>query len=70
MSKFGETVDKILELLYEEQINTVYELEKKVKITDTAILDFMREAGLIELNMQSLRITESAAELLVAELFP
>jgi len=70
MSKFGETIDKILELLYEEQINTVYELEKKVKITDTAILDFMREAGLIELNMQSLRITESAAELLVAELFP
>ncbi|HLB71624.1 MAG TPA: hypothetical protein VJJ51_11330 [Candidatus Methanoperedens sp.] len=70
MSKFGETVDKILELLYEEQINTVYELEKKVKITDTAILDFMRDAGLIELNMQSLRITESAAELLVAELFP
>ncbi|MCZ7361202.1 MAG: hypothetical protein O8C55_14120 [Candidatus Methanoperedens sp.] len=70
MSKFGETIDKILELLYEEQINTVYELEKKVKITDTAILDFMRDAGLIELNMQSLRITESAAELLVAELFP
>ena len=66
----GKTIDNLLEILLVRKFISVEDLEKKVKITDTAILDFMRDAGLIELNMQSLRITESAAELLVAELFP
>ncbi len=61
MSKLGEITDRILEQLSEKEKLSVNELEK---LTDTAILDFMKHFELIELKNEDVRITESGIELL------
>jgi len=66
MSRFGETADKILETLHKGNIRKS-ELQKKVCLIDTEILDFLEEYGLIELNMDYVSITKSGRELLTAQ---
>ena len=64
MSKFGETADKILELLYNGGKLDLKNIEERLSLSDTAIIFFMNEFGLIELNEGTVRITESGLELL------
>lgn len=61
MSKFGENADMILEMLHNgEEVD----LDEIVLPLDAAIIDFMREFDLIELNEGTIRITKSGLELL------
>ena len=64
MSKFGETADRILEMLHKGEKLDLEEIEKKLSLSDAAIIYFMDEFGLIELNEGTLRITELGLELL------
>lgn len=66
MSRFGETADKILVTLQNGEMRKS-ELQKKVYLKDTEILDFLEEYGLIELNMDYVSITQSGKELLTAK---
>jgi len=50
MSELGEKADKILELLSKQNTLTVEELKNKISLEDTSLLDFMHQAGLIELK--------------------
>jgi predicted methyltransferase len=62
MSKFGEDADMILEVLHNgEKVDLI---EIKDRIAPFAIIDFMSEFGLIELNEGTVRITKSGLELL------
>jgi hypothetical protein len=64
MSKFGETADRILELLHNGEKFDLKNIEEKLSLSDAAIIYFMNEFGLIELNEGTARITESGLELL------
>lgn len=65
MSKFGEITDRILELLHNGEKLDIKIIEERLSLSDTAIINFMNEFGLIELNEGTVRITESGLELLV-----
>jgi hypothetical protein len=64
MSKFGETADRILELLHNGEKLDLKKIEEKLSLSDAALIHFMNEFGLIELNEGTVRITESGLELL------
>jgi len=63
MSKKGETADRILEQLSENEKLSIKELKKKVPSVDADLLDIMKDFGLIELEKGELRITEFGLEL-------
>jgi len=63
MSKKGETADRILEQLRENEKLSIKELKKKVPSADLDIIDIMKDFGLIELEKGELRITEFGLEL-------
>lgn len=65
MSKFGETVDLILEFVGTEEKVSVHELKKKVS-TNKAILELMKEYDLIEMNNGFVKITKFGSALLTA----
>jgi predicted transcriptional regulator len=64
MSKFGETADRILEMLHNGEKLDLEEIEKILSLSDTAIIYFMNEFGLIELNEGTVKITDSGLDLL------
>ena len=64
MSKFGETADRILEMLDNGEKLDQKIIEERLSLSDAAIIYFMNEFGLIELNEGKVRITESGLELL------
>ena len=64
MSKFGDNADMILEMLYNGEKVDLDEIGDSISPM-AAIIDFMSEFGLIELNEGTVRITESGLELLV-----
>jgi hypothetical protein len=64
MSKFGETADRILEILHNGEKLDLEEIEKILSLSDAAIIYFMNEFGLIELNEGKVKITESGLDLL------
>jgi len=64
MSKFGETADRILEMLHNGEKLDINKIEERLSLSDAAIIYFMNEFGLIELNEGKVRITESGLELL------
>ena len=65
MSKFGENIDTILEML--EKGDKVYlkTIRDRLMLTDTAIFKFMNEFGLIELSEGTVRITKPGLDLLI-----
>lgn len=67
MSKFGETVDNILELLRKEGKINLNEFNKKVPLTDHSILDFMKENSLIEIENEYISIAGFGLELQTEE---
>jgi len=64
MSKFGETADRILEMLRNGEKLELKKIEDRLSLKETALISFMNEFGLIELNEGTIRITESGLELL------
>jgi len=64
MSKFGETADIILEMLHNGEKLDIKKIEERLSLSDAALIYFMNEFGLIELNEGTVRITESGLELL------
>ena len=64
MSKFGETADRILEMLHNGEKLDLKKIEERLSLSDETIIYFMNEFGLIELNEGKVRITESGLELL------
>ncbi|VVB85305.1 Uncharacterised protein [uncultured archaeon] len=62
--KFGETVDRILELLKEREKVNIDDLKKSVPLTNAAILNFMSEWGFIELKKQEIIIAGFGLNLL------
>jgi len=59
--------DKILELLSKQNTLTVEELKDKISLEDTSLLDFMHQAGLIELKKEDVRITGFGYDIITAE---
>jgi len=64
MSKFGETADRILEMLHDGEKVDIAEIENRLSLPDAVIIDFMNEFGLIEFNEGTVRITKTGLELL------
>ncbi|MCX9012581.1 MAG: hypothetical protein OIN66_15870 [Candidatus Methanoperedens sp.] len=64
MSKLGETTEKVLELLRERDRVTINELEREIPLTDTEILEFMSQGGLIEMNNGEISITRFGTEVI------
>lgn len=64
MSNLGETADQILEQLKRKEKTDIGKLKKEVPTTDTSILDFMNEWGLIELENGEVKITNFGLELI------
>ncbi len=64
MSKSGEIADNILELLSNVKTMRKKELKRKLSPGDTRILSFLEEFGLIETDIDYIRITQSGEELL------
>ena len=64
MSKFGENADMILEMLHNGEEVDLDGIVDSLRPLDAAIIDFMREFDLIELNEGTIRITKSGLELL------
>ena len=64
MSKFGETADKILEMLKNGEKVDLNTIRDRLILSDPAIINFMNEFGLIELNEGTVRITQPGLELL------
>ncbi len=64
MSKSGETVEKILELLSNVKTMRKTDLKRKIPQEDARILYFLEEFGLIESDIDYIRITQSGEELL------
>ncbi len=62
--KFGETVDRILELLKESEKISIDDLKKNVPLTNMAILDFMSKWKFIELKEQEIVIASFGSILL------
>ncbi|VVB86928.1 Uncharacterised protein [uncultured archaeon] len=67
MSKFGETADRILDILQRKEKVSVNELVEKIPIADREILDLMNEGGLIEVKKGEVRITVFGSELLTVK---
>jgi len=67
MSKFGETIDRILEMIQNGDKVYLKTIRDRLMLSDTAIFKFMNEFGLIELNEGTVRITKPGLELLVLE---
>ncbi len=63
MSKFGETADKILEMLQNEKNTDIEDIRNNFAYSDD-VFDFMEEFGLIELEEDCVRITKPGLELL------
>ena len=64
MSKFGETIDEILEMLKNGEKVDLNAVKDRLLLSDAAIINFMNEFGLIELNEGTVRITQPGLELL------
>lgn len=64
MSKFGEIADRILELLHNGEKLDIEEIEEILSLSDRALIYFMNEFGLIELNEGTVRITKSGLDLM------
>jgi hypothetical protein len=64
MSKFGETADKILEMLENGENVDLNAIRSRLLLSDAAIFNFMNEFGLIELNEDTVRITQPGLDLL------
>jgi len=64
MSKFGETADKILEMLHEGEKLDLKIIEERLSLSDTSLIDFLNEFGLIELNEGTVKITGSGLDLM------
>ena len=64
MSKFGETADRILVMLYNGEKLYIKKIEERLSLSDAAIIYFLNEFGLIELNEGTVGITESGSEIL------
>lgn len=64
MSKFGETADRILELLKNGEKLEIEVIRDKLLLSDAAILNFMNEFGLIELNQGTAKITKPGLDIL------
>lgn len=64
MSKFGEMADQILEMLENGEKVDIEAVRSRMLLSDTAVLNFMIEFGMIELKEGSVRITKSGLELL------
>lgn len=67
MSSLGENADRILELLSKTEKLSVSELKEKLPSVDIAIINFMKECGLIEAKNEEIRITEFGLNLLAVE---
>jgi hypothetical protein len=67
MSKLGETVEGILELLKTRGKISVSELEKEVPLADTKVLDFMNEWEFIAVKEGKVIIAKLGLALLNAE---
>ncbi len=65
MSKFGETVDRILEMLHDGEKIDLKKIEERLSLPDPALIYFMDEFDLIELKEGTVRITDSGLEFLV-----
>ena len=63
MSKFGDDADMILEMLNNGEKVDLDEIEDRIPLF-SAIIEFLSEFGLIELNEGTVRITKSGLELL------
>lgn len=64
MSKFGETTDKILEMLKNGENVELNAIRDGLLLSDAAIFNFMNEFGLIELNESTVKITQPGLDLL------
>jgi hypothetical protein len=64
MTKFGETADRILEIVSEEEKLQINEIEKKIPLKVAATLDFMKECGLVEIKNEEIGITSFGQALL------
>ena len=67
MSKFGETADRILEMLHNGEKLDINKIEERLSLSDAAIIYFMNEFGLIELNEGKVRITKPGLEFLITD---
>ncbi len=63
MSKFGDDADMILEMLHNGEKVDLDEIKDRIA-PFAAIIEFLSEFGLIELNEGTVRITKSGLELL------
>jgi len=70
MSKFGETTDRILEMLENGEKVDIEVIRDKLLLSDAAVLNFMNEFGLIELNQGTAKITKPGMEILNQVSFP
>ncbi len=64
MSKLGENIDSILEMLKNGDTVDIKTIRDQLLLSDTAIFKLMDESGLIELNEDAARITKPGLELL------
>jgi hypothetical protein len=64
MSKFGDTADRILEMLHNGEKLDIKIIEERLSLTDAVIINFMTEFDLIELNEGTVRISKSGLDLL------
>jgi hypothetical protein len=64
MTKFGETADRILEIIGEKEKLKINEIENKIPLKVAATLDFMKEWGLVEINNEEIGITSFGQALL------
>lgn len=67
MSKLGETADRVLELLSEEEKLSIDELKEKASLTDAEILTLLKQGGLIKLRKEEASITKFGSDLLTVE---
>ena len=64
MTKFGETADRILEIISEKEKLRINEIEKEIPLKVAATLDFMNEYGLVEIKNEEIGITSFGQALL------
>jgi len=67
MTKFGETAEKILQIINKNGKVDINELEKKVPSANKAVLDLLKEIGLIEIEESTARITDFGLSVLTEE---
>ncbi|MFZ3383345.1 MAG: hypothetical protein WA144_05415 [Candidatus Methanoperedens sp.] len=67
MSKFGENIDSILEILKNGDIVDIKIIRDKLLLSDTAVFKFLNEFGLIELNEGKVKITKPGLEFLITD---